>query len=96
MILSLISFIISYYYVTNILHFPIDYAAYANSTGFWLGATFLDTDYIFDGNLGKVKDFTMVASNKKYFSQVHIMYYTLIYYLYINCIPILEPFIERL
>ena len=46
-------------YVHNILRFPIDYAAYANSTGFWLGATFLDPDFIFDGNLGKVKDFTM-------------------------------------
>ena len=65
--------------MTNILLFPIDYAAYANSTGFWLGATFLNDDYIFDGNLGKVKDFTMEASNgKKYFSQVNVKYHTLI------------------
>ena len=45
----------------------------ASAIGFWLGATFLDPDYIFDGNLGKVKGFSLVTRNgNNYFVQVNL------------------------
>ena len=48
----------------------------ALTSGFWLGATYLDSDYIFDGNLGKVNKFNLTASNSvSYFSQVIILIY---------------------
>ena len=46
----------------------------ALTSGFWLGATYLDSDYIFDGNLGKVRKFNLTASSGiSYFSQVMLI-----------------------
>ena len=48
----------------------------ALKSGFWLGAPYLDSDYIFDGNLGKVNKFNLTASNSVgYFSQVILLIY---------------------
>ena len=48
----------------------------ALTSGFWLGATYLNSDYIFDGNLGKVNKFNLTASNSvSYFSQVMLFTY---------------------
>ena len=39
--------------------------------GFWLGTTFQNNEYIFDGNLGRVKDFNLQARNgQNYWLQV--------------------------
>ena len=47
----------------------------ATTIGFWLGTTFLDGEYIFDGNLGSVKDFNLqtknLTVNKDYWLQVN-------------------------
>ena len=57
----------------------------ALTSGFWLGATYLDSDYIFDGNLGKVTKFNLTASNSvSYFSQV--MLFSYFKFEYLNCI----------
>ena len=57
----------------HFLLFYTDAAINASVTsGVWLGATFLDPNYVFDGNRGLVKDFQMKDSYYKidYFVQV--------------------------
>ena len=65
--------------MVNVLLFNIILSFYtvsitepASNPGFWLGATFLDPDYIFDGNFGKVKSFQMNDGTTDYFVQVNV------------------------
>jgi hypothetical protein len=42
---------------------PNNIAGPATATLFWIGSTFQNDEYIFDGNLGRLKDFNLQAKN---------------------------------
>ena len=61
-----------YNYFTNTLVIsPDTVTGPTTMNGFWLGTTFQNDEYIFDGNLGRVKDFSLQARNgNNYWLQV--------------------------